>query len=348
MQNEAQLAAEAAAEASIEVVSTDTPAESPASDPTPTDPTTVTPAQGARSEEPETPDQGEDGDEAADDHGDDAAAKRPPGRAEKRIDKLTRKLRDAERREAARLAEAAYWKGVAEGRGGKAQAGQGDAAAAQAAADPKPAADDYDTVEEFADALADWKARQPAAPKAGAASQEPERRAPASSEAPALPPEAEAKWSKSLRSATESIPDFAEVVTDEDVPISKEIVLAACEEDDPARIIYELAKDPENVRRIAKLSPQQQAREVWRFADQLAAKGATSEPSNARGRDGAQDAGQPQTRQQPRVDSTRAAPVPRHLDGGAGLSTVDESKMSDAEWLELERRRDRDAGRRPW
>lgn len=72
--------------------------------------------------------------------------KRPKQTAQERINEITRKFREAERRELDARREAEYWKTTAEGK----------TEAASDATDGRPRIDNYDTAEQYEDALFDW------------------------------------------------------------------------------------------------------------------------------------------------------------------------------------------------
>lgn len=249
----------------------------------------------------------------------DATAKRRD--PQKRIDQLTRRLREAERREA-------YERGRREALEQVSTRSAG--AAAQEA--PKPKAEDFATTEEFAESLADWKLRQKEQPSAQRKSEPKAGSEETPREAPRAPTESERK---SYESAKAKYPDLDDVLFDADLPWTRHMADAVSEEPNAAEILYHLGQDEAELERIAKLSPKQQEREVWRFAEKLNAKLAESstpgDPDKDAGSkadtetdddtDAGDDGGagdEPRARQQPRAQVSKAAPVPSTLSGRGG------------------------------
>ncbi|MGQ0835732.1 MAG: hypothetical protein ACT4O5_12600 [Gammaproteobacteria bacterium] len=276
------------------------------------DQTTATPAAKTPVQEKpkgDAPASGGDPDSASD-----APAKRRD--PQKRIDQLTRRLRDAERREAYE-------------RGRREALEQHVAPKGEAQDDPKPKAEDFATTEEFADSLADWKIRhkEPAKPSG---KQEPK----GSTEPPREQPAAPESARKSYETAKAKYPDIDDVLFDPDIPWTRHMADAVIEEENSAEILYHLGQDEAEIERISKLSPKQQEREVWRFAEKLNAKlAAASGPGKEPDKDAESDTDtdtddtesgedgevkEPRARQQPRAQVSKAAPVPSTLSGSGG------------------------------
>jgi len=257
----------------------------------------------------------------------DAAAKRSD--PQKRIDKLTRKLRDAER-------EAAYLKGRLEA--WQAQGGSREAGQPAAEADPTPKLDDFESVEEFAEARADWLVRNPEARKSSA----PKQPAPGAQDEPkgtqreAEPTTAAAPSEDAVKSyiaAKAKYPDLDDVLFDTDLPWTKTIADAVDDQPDSAEILYHLGKDEDELERIAALSPKQQAREVWRFAEKYrAGQPAAASPTESEPDSDAEPAPEPRAKAQPGAVVSKAAPVPTVLSGRASAS-VDLETLSDEEYI---------------
>lgn len=252
--------------------------------------------------------------EAPDSASDAPAKRRDPQR---RIDQLTRRLREAERREA-------YERGRREALGQQVKPAAAD--------DPKPKAEDFATTEEFADSLAEWKIRHKDGSKPNGKS-EPAKSGSeeAPREAPRAPTESERK---SYETARGKYPDLDDVLFDADLPWTLAMANAVSEEENAAEILYHLGQDEAEMERISKLSPKQQEREVWRFAEKLNAKlAAASNTDDTSDKDAADDADteddgteegddaevkEPRARQQPRAQVSKAAPVPSTLSGSGG------------------------------
>lgn len=296
---------------------------------TPTEATTATPATPAPADpEPEPKDTGTE----KPDPGQDAAAERDkPSRTEKRIDKLTRRLREAER-------TAAYWQGRASAQSASPAHG---AQQGEVPKDVRPTAEDFESVDEYADALADWKVRK----------QAPEQPARKPADEPdAAPPRGPDDFARSIEAARAKYDDLHEVLFDPDIPISQHMVDAVSDLDNAAEVLYHLARDEDELERIAALSPRKQARELWRFAETLSAGTGGSAPGQKPDRETQQPAGEPRARMQPSGNAaTRAQPVPRFLDGSSGgAAVVDPYDLPDDQFYEVATQRDIKAGRRPW
>lgn len=200
--------------------------------------------------------------------------------------------------EAQRQAE--YWKGVAEGKGIKPEKTAEEVAAE--AADKEPKAEDYEFGEADAKFIADtarFHARQEfRAEQAQAALR---------AEVSAM----EAKWQGNVAKVVAEFPDFDEVVnkgaeagTWECPPI---IALGIKDSDFGPAIAYDLAKNPAEASRIAKLSPIEQAREFGRIE---ARKQVAAEMKA----EAAKTSHEPETK--PNV--SKAPPPPTHMARGSG------------------------------
>lgn len=329
---------------SIEAVETDSPAPASA----PAQPTTA-PAASKPTASTDAPADDEpvadnadhpDGDDqqAPAKPGDDAPAK--PGRWEKRVNRLTAKLSERDRayqaeREAREAAEARLR-----------DLEQERTAAAQR--EPRPTADTYDSVEEFEDALADWKIRQREADAQARAASEPPKK-PADGQArgePAEPRQASDKELASYVEAKAKYPDLDEVFGDASLPWSVHMADAVADLDNSAEVLYHLGSDPDEMERIAALPPAAQIREVGKFADKLAAKLSPGTDTPATPNPTPDDSrSEPQARQQPGTRVTQAKPVPKPVSGSAPPSkSLDD--MDQAEFERYMNEQDRMAARR--
>lgn len=257
----------------------------------------------------------------------------------RRIDRLTRELRDAQR-------EAAYERGLREGTE-RARAQQQAPGSAAPAADEKPKLDDYDSAEEYAEALADWKVRQKDADKSKA-SAAPQQGDPATPREPAragdTPNDVRAK---SYLAAKAKFPDIDEVLTDSTITFTMAMADAVADDEDSAEILYQLGQDPDEVARISKLPPKQQEREVWRFADKYRA-GQTSQPETPAepDPDDEDDGEEPRAKAQPRAQVSKAGPVPPKLSGSrGGAATTNLADLPQEEYERVMNERERKRGR---
>lgn len=280
--------------------------------------------------------EGKENDEPA--AGDDSAAPEPDASTRRakssqtRINILTRKLRETEQ-------ETAYLRGRVDALEGNGKPAPASGTEAGKEGDSKPTIDDFDTAEEFADALADWKLTQREHEKP-AARPEPQG-SPASPprDAPRQPTDAEAK---SYLAASAKYEDLEEVLFDPDLPWTKHMADAVSEEEDAAELLYLLGKAPAELERIAKLSPKAQEREVWRFVDKTRAGRAETSQAPAKQDD---EAGKPdatlRAKAQPGPQVSKAAPVPSQtLSGSASAGSRRLEDLSDEEYIDEMNRRE--------
>ena len=309
--------AQAPAEPEIHVSTSDVPA-APAAPPPETPPPAGTPAQ-------ETP--AAEGTPAAADvtpakPEPDAAATRDSESPAKRIAKLTRRLRDQERETARVKVEAAYERGVREGY----EKATGKPAAE---ADPKPKLDDFDSAEDYAETLADWKVRQkeaaPEKPAGGKAeADDADDLADPDGDEPRPPTDHE---SASFLVAKAAHPDLEAVIFDSKLGWTLAIVDAATDLDHPVEVLYQLGKQPAELKRILALSPRQMRRELIRFEDKLPA--APTKASADAGK-----AGDPQAAASTLDDVPNAPDQPGPVTGRA-TGKVDYAKLSTEDYLRV-------------
>lgn len=201
-----------------------------------------------------------DGDEVdAKDANEDGRHKRKTG-YQRRIDKLNAAKADAQR-------EAEYWKQQAMSKSQKpevsSQAPQSDKPSQQASsADGKPDANDFQSYTEYAEALADWKVEQ----KLAARDQEAEKARLMTEHEKTLNSHADR-----VKSFREKTADFQEMMENlDDVPKSAALEHIIVSSENGPELLYELAKDPKEAKRIAALPPLALAREIGRIESRLA------------------------------------------------------------------------------
>lgn len=126
----------------------------------------------------------------------------------------------------------------------------------------------------------------------------------------------DAKWTKNLVGAATRYPDFDEVVVqggkDQKWACPPVIAVAVKDSDYGPDIAYQLAKDPDEAKRISKLSPLEQAREFGRIEERHHAKAERAK------RKAEADGGKPK----PRIVSRAPEPPKRHVRGGGGTHGV--------------------------
>lgn len=161
--------------------------------------------------------------------------------AQARIDELTRKLRDAERRAA--RAEA----GTPDPKTGQ------DTSPVDASTEPK--AEDFDNYGDYIKALTRFEVRQGQLKDAGG-------------DISATRGEL---WAAKVEATTETLPDFHEVVGSSEVNIAPHVLAALMEADNGPALAYHMAQHPEVADRLNGLSPAKAAIEVGRLETSLAA-----------------------------------------------------------------------------
>ncbi len=243
--------------------------------------------------------------------------KRRKGGFQRRIDNLTRDKRELEERLSrleSRLAgddKTPAESGTAgdEGKGEEGSKESGDTG-------KKPSPEDFDTYEEFTEALLDWKDQQrQVARQEGEARAEAERRQAAVFQS----------WSQRMDAARQAHDDFDEIV-DQDIPVTQAMQQAMLDSEQGAELAYYLGSKPEEAERIAKLSPVAQIRELGKL--EVALSGGSS----------------PQSSSQPKpTKRISSAPTPptrlSGKAGGGGTSVYDESLADDFNAWEAERNR---------
>jgi hypothetical protein len=172
------------------------------------------------------------------------------GGVQDRIDDLTRKFRDAERR-------ASYYEGLATQ---PAQNSAGDAA--------KPTSDQFDSYDDYIEALTDWKV----AAKSQSLAQDAAKGV--------MEHERQANYAERLTEAKASIPDFDAVVGNSEIPIAPHVADAVLDSERGPEIFYQMAQRPELAAHLNSLSPTRAAMEIGRLEAQLATQPVKT-PSNA-------------------------------------------------------------------
>lgn len=180
------------------------------------------------------------------------------GGFQKRIDKLSKKVADAER-------DLEYWR--QEALRGKAQP-QPEAPKPQVDLSKRPKADDFNTADEYTEALIDWKADQKLAAKEQA------------DRAKAAQTEVQSKIQKHqerVKEFAKQTDDWEELIESVKVPMSLTVQEAIIDSEHGPEIMYELAKDTEELKRIGTLSPIAAAKAIGRLEAQFLKKPSTKE-----------------------------------------------------------------------
>ncbi len=215
----------------------------------------------------ETPDESEaletDGDEVDESEDSDVEMEAKPKKksgTQRRIEKLVKQRAEAER-------EREYWREQAMKAQPKAEAPK---EVAKPVAEGRPKSDDFETHDDYVEAIADWKAEQ----KLQAAKQA-DRDAKLKAEADSKSTEFRGK----VQEFKKATADFDDVIADvDDVPMSLAVSQAILESDDGPQLMYELAKNREEYERICQLPALQAARAIGRFEAKLSKPSASEKP----------------------------------------------------------------------
>lgn len=312
---------------SSEVVTEETPAASDEVTRLPDEPTApqeaTDPAQGTKPK----------GDDPAKPPETDAAARRND--PVKRIDKLTRRLRETERKLA-----------YAEGRLSATEQARGSSAAATTVTDDTPRLDDYDSAQDFAEALADYYQANPDKRPSRGSGKQPTSGEPAAPTANQREPAPEAGAPsevqvKSYIAAKAKFSDLDDVLLDSSLPWTKFMADAVAEDEDSAEILYQLGQNEAELERISKLSPKQQEHEVWRFAETYRAGRSPAADSPAQPDTDADDPdAEPRATEQPGARVSKAAPVPPPI-GGSGSASRNPADLPQGEYEAVMNARDK-------
>lgn len=207
-------------------------------------------------------------------------------RLQERFDELTREKHEARR-------EADYWHGVAEASKPKPT----EPAANAPAADPnKPKAENFETYDEFTEALTDWKIEQR------------EQRRDAQQQAAAQA----TTWQQRAAEAKAAMPDFDEVMAASSAPMSHAMAEVLKESEHGPALAYHLAKNAAEAERIARLSPLAAARELGRIEATLSTPAAAPAPAPKK---------------------VTSAPTPPTPIGSGRSTTGDPANMSQADYM---------------
>jgi len=205
-------------------------------------------------EKPSEPEEQEEDEEESKDTGE----RKRPGSRQRRIDKLTRELDELRR--------------VIAGQQQPAPAARPPEKPQPQPVEGKPKLEDFETLEAYQEALTDFKIDQ----RERARQQEAQRQAVAQYEE-----RLQADWATREKAAKRAHPDYLETIESVEMPkgpIVADLRQAILEEEQGAEILYWLAKNPAEIKRIAALSPHSAVREIGKIAARLP-NGIPSTPS---------------------------------------------------------------------
>jgi len=272
----------------------------------------VKPAEGAVKADPKEPTakapepkENDPGDEAAPEGTDAADKPKKPNWAQRRIDELTREKHDARR-------ERDYWRELAS-RGQQPQ--QAQAPQQQATATQKPQPNQYQTTEEYFEALADWKADQKWEAR------ERQRREQAEKEAKQQGEQKIARtFAEREQKARDTYPDYDEVARGDGNPITELMVEAILRSEKGPDIAYFLGKNPDKALQIAQMTDSHSvALALGRIEAQIETAATPSQPVAVASA--------------PKAAPTAAPPPPKVLSSSAPSQKRLDDSMSTAEWV---------------
>lgn len=185
-------------------------------------------------------------------------------------------------------------------------------------ADPEPKRDQFQDYESFIEARADFRARKAVqeerqkAQKESSESSEAERRQ-----------KTDAEFRKRLQATASEVPDFADVMENAgEIYISAAMRDAIQESPLGPRIIYELAKNPQEADRLAGLSPSAAAREIGKMEARLEAAVQSRDEKNNEGDDKpAADERNPDGTFKPKKEPSKAPPPPKPVGSRSAIAT---------------------------
>lgn len=170
--------------------------------------------------------------------------------AQQRINEITKARYEAER-------EAAYWKGIAEGRTSQTQSVPESTPGESVA---KPNLSDYTDYETYVEALTDWKTSQKIAEAVKS-----QRAATAQERQQAEAMELARSWAGKQETARKEIADYDEVMGGADTVVAPYVTDAILTSDRGPEVAYHLAKNPALAEKLNRLNPLAAAREIGRI-----------------------------------------------------------------------------------
>ena len=247
----------------IQVISQDKNVESPEpKEPVETEAEIVDP-ESADDEHDETTDDVDEESDTSDDDSDsdddeskDKGDKKPKRKSgfKKRIERFQRRLSEKEQ-------EIEYWRQVAlkDKKSDEPEAKQ--ESQSHQTGEEKPDPDDYETQEDFIDALTDWKIEQREAKRLAKEREQ--------SQKTAYQQQVEGFQSK-VKDFSKSVDDFEDVISDvDDIPLTPGLQEALLTSELGPQVMYELARDRDVLERVNGLTPLQQAREIGKIEARL-------------------------------------------------------------------------------
>lgn len=174
----------------------------------------------------------------------------------------------------------------------------GDGRPAETQKPPEPAKrprqEEFTDYDAYLEAVVDWKAEQKLQERDAR-----QMRAQSEGQIRQQQNDAAKKFATSAEKARDKYDDFDDAVTDPDLTITPAMAAIVAEADDPGELAYHLAKNPQEARRIANMSPAKAAMELGRIEDRMKAQA-------------------PKPAAVPPKRETQAPPPPKVVAGGTG------------------------------
>jgi hypothetical protein len=260
----------------------------------------------AREAKDDTSDESESGENEGKE--DDAEKDKPKkkGGFQRRIDKLNAKKAEVER-------ERDYWRNAALKGAGESNADKVEKVETKKADETgKPRADDFDNHSDYLEALTDWKVEQREKAREAKHTQD------------QLKTEHQRMMDSHFdreKSFAAKTPDYNETIAEmADIPVSAAVTEAVVTSENGPALLYELAKNPDELERINKLHPIAAARELGKLESRLA---------------------QASGERKPETKKTTSAPKPLDPVGTGGKGSIPKSisdpNLSQAEYERLRR-----------
>lgn len=177
----------------------------------------------------------------------------------------------------------------------------------------EPKAEDFKTVAEYAEALAEYKVEKKFAEREAKQTQERQQQAAT---------QAQADLNKRIAATVKELPDYAEVIAESDIDLPPHMAVYIAECPIGPKLGYHFAKNPDDFDRISKLSPIRAIAELGKLEDRL------EKPAKAK---------EPDADEKPAVSRAPSPITP--LEGKSAPSTKDPAKMTIPELREYERAR---------
>jgi len=171
--------------------------------------------------------------------------------SQEEVDKIVKKAKSNTRHLTRKETEADLYRRMADQR-------QEPAIQPTPAADAAPRREDFDDYETYIDARTEFKTRQTIRAERSDQTQQ------------QLQTDRVSKHQQNQIKARAELPDFDDVVDSAEIPVSAAMVEAILDSELSAKLQYHLAKNPQEVERISRLSPASQIKAIGKIEDTLA------------------------------------------------------------------------------